>query len=194
MTFAGDVQAQQSTQEAKASFVFNGQRVVIDQSNEEAARFAVNFAGAGDLCGAPCIAPMETAAGVDTLGETELVAFLMDEVAGNTGLLVDARMPEYRARGFIPGSVSLPHSVLGADNAYHDEILEALGALQVEGIFNFTDARKLLVFDTGPSTNEAGDLIARLLGAGYPAEKIKYYRGGMQVWAVLGFSIQEGGA
>ena len=29
---------------------------------------------------------------------------------------------------------------------------------------------------------------------GYPPDKLGYYRGGMQVWAVLGFSIEETGS
>ena len=42
--------------------------------------------------------------------------------------------------------------------------------------------------DSGPATQDAAALIVDLLAAGYPPEKIGYYRGGMQVWTTLGLS------
>ena len=135
---------------------------------------------------------MQVANGVVTFGETEVLQFLVNEVAGNTGLMVDARMPQDRERGFSPGSVSLPHETMAKGNPFKIDILKALGAREFDGTFNFADARALLVYDRGPSSSEAGKLVNNLLEAGYPAAKIKYYRGGMQVWSVLGFSIEEG--
>jgi hypothetical protein len=32
-----------------------------------------------------------------------------------------------------------------------------------------------------------------MIEAGYPAEKIHYYRGGMQVWRSLGLTVVPGG-
>lgn len=188
--FAGVAGAQ--VLEAKASFIFNGQRVTIDNNNSEAARFAASFATPGQACGATCIAPMKVAHGVPTLDETEVLAFLEREVASSQGLLVDARMPEDRARGAIPGSVNLPYATMIGASSYKREILEVLGARPVGEDLDFSDAQHLLVYDTGPSSDDAGKLITQLIAAGYPTGKISYYRGGMQVWAVLGFSIQEG--
>jgi hypothetical protein len=42
--------------------------------------------------------------------------------------------------------------------------------------------------DSGDATQDAAALIVDLLVAGYPLEKIGYYRGGMQVWTTLGLS------
>lgn len=183
--------AQEYVTEAKASFIFNGERVKISRDNPDAVRFVSRFAAAGDGCGAPCIAPMTVAQGVDTLDETQVLEFLVKQVAGNKGLMIDARSPEARAEGFIPGTVNLPHSTVQSDNDFKNDILRALGAREFEGTFNFADARELLIYDNGPSTDDAGMLINNLMALGYPAEKLKYYRGGMQVWAVLGFSIEE---
>jgi len=183
--------AQEQVTQAKASFIFNGERIKISRNNREVERFTAAFAASGGDCGALCIAPMQVAEGVSTLGETEVLTFLVNEVAGNKGLLVDARMPNDRARGFIPGSVSLPHATLNEGNGFKDDILRALGARVFDATYNFADARQLLVYDTGPSSDDAGQLVSKLLASGYPANKIKYYRGGMQVWAVLGFSIEE---
>lgn len=184
--------AQDQTLEAKASFIFNGERIKISRDTTAAAQFVSAFGAPEDACGAPCIAPMEAAPGVRTLGEAEVLDYLVTLVAGNRALMVDARGPDARAMGFIPGTVSLPHSTLAAQNSFRDDILLALGARAFEGTYNFSDARQLLVYDNGPSSNEAGLLIGHLLDAGYPPEMISYYRGGMQVWAVLGFSIEKG--
>lgn len=189
---ATPVAAQEHLTEAKASFIFNGERVRIDRDNPQAAQFALRFAPAGGNCGGPCIAPMVVAEGVETLGEIEVLAFLTNEVAGHTGLMVDARSPGDRARGFIPGTVSLPASTVAPGNAFRDEILQALGARAFDGVFNFADARRLVVYDGGPASDDAAQLVRNLIEAGYPPEMIGYYRGGMQVWSVLGFSIEEG--
>ncbi|MFK7836126.1 MAG: rhodanese-like domain-containing protein [Sulfitobacter sp.] len=184
--------AQEHLTEAKASFIFNGERIQISRGNPDAARFVAKFAAADGGCGAPCIAPMQAAVGVRTLDEIQVLDFLMTEVAGNTGLMVDARGPQARAQGFIPGTVSLPHHTVASGNPFQQDILRALGARAFDGVYNFTDARALLVYDGGPSSNDAGLLVQNLLDVGYPVEMIQYYRGGMQVWSVLGFSIESG--
>lgn len=184
--------AQEHLTEAKASFIFNGERVKIDRENPNAARHIMQFAAAQGGCGAPCIAPMQVARGVPTLDETAVLAFLVDQVAGNVGLMVDARLPADRALGYIPGTVSLPYATVAPTNSFREDILKALGARAFEGVYNFADARELLIYDQGPSTDDAGKLVRNLLDAGYPVEKLKYYRGGMQVWSVLGFSIEQG--
>lgn len=192
--FASVAFAQDQALEAKASFVFNGEQIQISRDTGTALQHAATFAGVSNTCGAPCIVPMEVAQGVPTFGETEVLSFLINEVANATGLLVDARMPNDRARGFIPGSVNLPYATMDSGTSFLTEIFTALGARALDGAFNFADAQSLLVYDTGPSSDDAGRLVNNLLAAGYPSEKIKYYRGGMQVWAVLGFSIEGAGS
>lgn len=184
--------AQERVSEAKASFIFNGERIKISRNGSDVGRLVLQFASATESCGGPCIAPMQAAPGVATLGEIEVLDFLVSRVAHNQGLMVDARAPKDRAVGFIPGSVSLPHTTLEAKNAFKGDILRALGAREFEDVFNFADAQQLLVYDNGPSGDDAGKLVRNLLEAGYPPNKISYYRGGMQMWAVLGFSIDEG--
>ncbi|MEP1766978.1 MAG: rhodanese-like domain-containing protein [Sulfitobacter sp.] len=188
---AGVTQAQESTENGKASFIFNGSRVLIGQNTQAATQKAGVFAAIEPSCDPACIAPFEVAEGVKTVIEPEVLDFLVNGVGKNKGLLVDARMPEARKAGFIPGSVNLPHSTLAKDNAFRDQILTALGVRIFEDVFNFSDAQTLLIYDNGPSQNDAGGLISNLLEAGYPAEKISYYRGGMQVWSVLALTVQE---
>ena len=185
------VAAQDHLTSAQASFIFDGVRVEIAPNSPDAPVYAARFAALSPFCDPGCIAPETAAAGVRTVIELDVLDFLVNEVAENQGLLVDARMPDGRALGFIPGSVSLPHQTLAKENAFRDDILKALGARKFEDVLNFVDAQSLVVFDSGPSQNEASALIAHLLDAGYPSEKIRYYRGGMQVWSVVGLTVQE---
>ncbi|MGC1505914.1 MAG: rhodanese-like domain-containing protein [Sulfitobacter sp.] len=193
LMFAASVShAQERLTQASASFVFNGEQVTIARDNPDSLRIAQTFVSADASCGGPCIAPMQVAQGVVTLGEAEVLDFLVTQVATGQGLMVDARAPTDRAKGFIPGTVSLPHNTLSPENAYRKDILLALGGRSYQDVFNFSDARILLIYDNGPSSDDAGRLVSNLLLAGYPPEMIRYYRGGMQVWSVLGFSIEKG--
>jgi len=169
----GAAQADSHTSGTQADFVFNGIELSISTGFPAAADYAAQFAALAPAC------------------DPEVLEFLAEVVGQNAGLLVDARMPNDRAMGFIPGSVSLPFETLNPNNELRDEILKALGARAFEDVFNFSDAQSLVVYDSGPTRHDAELLIGHLLEVGYPAEKILYYRGGMQVWAVLGLTIQE---
>lgn len=188
---AATVEAQDYLTTAKAAFNFGGTRVEIGPNATNAATHASRFAAVPASCDPYCVAPQSAAVGIETIIEGQVLDFLVTAVGENTGLLVDARMPEGRALGYIPGSVSLPHETLADENEFRDEILKALGARAFEDVFNFADAQNLVVYDNGPSQNDAGILISHLLEVGYPPEKIRYYRGGMQVWSVVGMTVQE---
>tara|TARA_R110002051_G_scaffold7035_9_gene33095 strand:- start:8029 stop:8652 length:624 start_codon:yes stop_codon:yes gene_type:complete len=142
-------------------------------------------------CGPLCIAPLAASSAVSTVGEREVIRFVADQVASGEGLLIDSRQPEDRAAGFITASVNVPFNLLQSDNPYVADILQALGARAFEGTLNFSDAMPLVVFDDGPTTNDAPTFIANLIATGYPAEKLSYYRGGMLVWTALGLNTQD---
>jgi len=184
--------AQEQITQASATFQFQGEQIVILQDNTQGPTLVSKFAKPMADCAESCFASVHLAKGVNTLGEDEVLAFLQGRVADQTGLMVDARMPQDRAIGYIPGSVSLPHATLHPTNGYSNDILTVLGAVPSEGGFDFATARHLLVYDVGPATDDAGLLVQHLLDAGYPAERISYYRGGMLMWAALGLSVRAG--
>jgi len=88
-------------------------------------------------------------------------------------------------------SVNIPALTLETTNPYRGDILVALGAQHYDGVFSFENALSLVIFDAGPASMDASELVTNLVNAGYPAERIGYYRGGMQVWASLGLSTLE---
>lgn len=190
--FTSVAAAQDRRTEVAASFTFNGATVTINRDAAPVPDIAARFLATHGACDGPCIDPMTAAPGVETFGEVEVLAFLSGKVENNTGLMVDARLPLNRAKGYIPGTVSLPHDTVAPDSPMRGDILKALGAREFDGVYNFADAPDLLVYDNGPMDAVDGLLIENLLAAGFPAAKLTTYRGGMLVWSTLGLAVQEG--
>lgn len=179
-----------SEDRAEAVVVLDGQTLTIRRNPDPGAVLTGEFARTSRACPPFCIQPQEAAPGVATLAELELIAFLQDRVAQGRGLLVDARLPEWQAKGTIPGAVGVPFATLAATNPYRDEILRALGARALPGGgFDFAEAAELALFGNGPWCDQAPRAIRHLIEAGYPAEKLSYYRDGMQGWLMLGLTV-----
>ncbi|NNU80853.1 rhodanese-like domain-containing protein [Halovulum dunhuangense] len=173
----------------------NGKRfMVIERNQDQNAVVDPSFAKTSRACPPFCIHPMSAAPGVETYGELELLDFIRDHVEPGTGYLVDARLSDWYAAGTIPGSVNLPFTLFqsGADNPFRDGILQLLGGVRTgSGTgWNFDDAKHLALFCNGPWCDQSPQAIENLIAAGYPAEKLKYYRGGMQSWLMLGLTVE----
>ncbi|WP_212591570.1 rhodanese-like domain-containing protein [Antarctobacter heliothermus] len=125
------------------------------------------------------------APGVGTVGELEVLEFLEIFVGGGQGLLVDARLPAAYAAATLPGAVNLPAQTLRADNPYRDDLLTALGVRNGD----HAGAFDLVFFGTGADDQDAPNALRRLLETGYPATKLKYYRGGLDSWRALGLTV-----
>ena len=112
------------------------------------------------------IQPINLAPGVRTVGELEVIEHLR---AGRP--LVDCRLPEYIERGTIPGAVNIPHG----------EIVERIAGLST--------VDPTVVFCNGPQCPATAQAIDALLAAGWPAERLLYYRGGIHDWVTLGLPL-----
>lgn len=175
-----------------ANFTVNGTDFVIERNQDTSARLDSEFSKTSRKCPPFCIHAMSAGDGVETVGELEVIDFVKAYVENGDGLLVDSRIPSWYAKGTIPGAVNIPFSTLSPENEYRDEILNALGAEQGEdGAWDFANATDLLLFCNGPWCDQSPRAIKNLLEVGYPAEKLRYYRGGMQLWLSLGLSTVE---
>jgi rhodanese-related sulfurtransferase len=172
----------------RKEIVIAGQTIVIGRNQDNAATLPAEFARTSRPCPPFCIAPMTVAPGVETLGELELVAFLETTVARGRGVLIDSRLPEFYVKGAIPGAVNVPFTALDPANPYRDAILEALGAVRQASGWDFSGAQELAMYCNGPWCEQSPRAIRHLLDAGYPAAKLRYYRGGMQDWLSLGLT------
>jgi rhodanese-related sulfurtransferase len=113
------------------------------------------------------IAPMQVGEGVRTIGELELMAHLE---AGRP--VVDTRRPAFREQARIAGTVGIPH----------EEIGERIGELDRSQV--------TVLMCNGPQCSATPQAVATLLCAGYPADRLAYYRGGMHDWMTLGLPVE----
>lgn len=189
-----------STQGAKADialglssveFEFGGQGFSIRRGVDGGATLPDTYAQTTRTCPEHCIEPATAAAGVASLTELEVFAFMQQNVSLGTGLLVDARLPAEFAGGSILGAISVPAATLVTNNPYREDLLLALGAKGTLGQMDFSGAFDLLVFDDGPWSPTARQAVQLLLDAGYPAQKIHYYRGGLQMWHIFGLTVSK---
>lgn len=175
----------------RAEFEVNGQNILIERNQDQGAVIDAEFAKTSRACPPFCIHPMSGGEGVETVGEIELIEFIDNYVEEGTGLLIDSRIPSWFAKGTIPGAINVPFTALEPTNQYRDEILQALGGVKTGETWDYSAATDLLLFCNGPWCDQSPRAIQNLLASGYPAEKIRYYRGGMQLWLLLGLTTAE---
>jgi rhodanese-related sulfurtransferase len=173
------------------AFTFGGQDIVVSRNQDSAAVLPREFSRVARACPPHCIEPSQAAPGVRTLTELDVLEFMQNSVTGGSGLMVDSRLPADYAGGSLPGAISVPSATLVSDNPYREDLLLALGATGSMGALDFSKAFDLLIFDAGPWSPVAREAIVRLLAAGYPAQKLTYYRGGLQMWHLFGLTVTQ---
>lgn len=173
---------------ADASYSVNGQNFSITRAHNPDHHLNGEYTKTSRECPPFCVHPMVAAPGVETMGELELINFLRGTVHDGEGLLLDARLPDWFAKATVPGAINVPFSTLEPTNSYRDDILVALGAAKAGNGLDFSNALDLAIFGNGPWDDQAQRAVRNLIAAGYPAAKIHYYRGGMQMWLLLGLT------
>ncbi len=115
------------------------------------------------------IQPMQVAEGVQTVGEKELLAHLEKGWP-----VIDSRTPDF----------FLASSIASAQNIPYPEAKARIDELDRE--------RPSVFFCNGPQCGQSPTAIRALLEAGFPADKILYYRGGLHDWLTLGLPVAPG--
>ena len=110
---------------------------------------------------------------------------MLDALQNPDVTVIDSRVRPDWETGTIPGAVSMPYT----------EMADRLGELGCEVDFDGFDcanAGQIVLFCNGPWCGQSPTAIRRIIEAGYPAEKISYYRWGMQGWRMLGLTVAGG--
>ncbi len=155
--------------------------VEIARIQDTANEIAGEWAQTSRPCPNFCIQPMTPAAGIVTIGELELIEMLTDPDA----MVVDSRTSDWFQGGTIPGAINIPYTY----------VVDELGQLGCEPDFDgwdCTDAKRVALFCNGIWCGQSPTAIRNMIEAGYPADRIFYYRGGMQVWRLLGLTVTDG--
>ena len=77
----------------------------------------------------------------------------------------------------------------------YTEAADRLGELGCEVDFDgwiCEEVPRVVLFCNGPWCGQSPTAARRMIEAGYPAEQIYYYRGGMQNWNMLGLTVVPG--
>lgn len=172
-----------------------GNTVTIQREQNLSATIREDYALTARKCPPYCIQPMHLPGGVETLGELEVLDYLKRIRQGEVKLMViDSRTPDWYVKGTIPGAVNIPYAQNMAGVAtdlpgVKNTLLDLFSVKEVAESYDFSAAFTLAIFCNGPWCGQTPNYIRTLLALGYPASKLKWYRGGMQDWCSLGLSV-----
>ncbi len=172
----------------------NGKKVRIQRNQDTENVLDFDFSFTSRPCPPFCIQPIKLADGVETLGELELLDYLERHAKGDDSVLViDSRVDKWVRSGMIPGAINIPWTKLHPVHADPKEMAEILafkfGVAHDGHLWNFESAKTLIFYCNGPWCGQSPSSIRALLISGYPPKKLKWYRGGMQDWRMLGFNV-----
>jgi len=129
---------------------------------------------------------------LETYGELEVLATLKEMQHSDKILLIDGRKEKWFSYRTIPGAINIPFYYIKDRLNYEFHYKYALKKLGVttdeKGEHDFSQAKTLVIFCNGPWCSQSPSMIFALLDIGYPAEKLKWYRGGMQDWLGAGMT------
>ena len=171
----------------------------ISRNQDNSATIDPDFAKTSRPCPPFCIQPTEPflPAAVDTVTELDMIHAARDRAYGDSNIvLVDARTPGWVKKGTIPGSVNVPFTKVNSKAlakdpmAVVDIMTKDFGVKDMDGVLNYDNAKTLYLFCNGSWCGQSPASIRALLSMGYPQDKIKYYRGGMNAWKSLGLTAK----
>ena len=172
----------------------------ISRNQDGANTIHAAFTKTSRPCPPFCIQPTHpfAPASVDTVTELDVIHAARDVAGGDTSVMViDARTPVWNTAakgGTIPHAVNIPFNTINSKALAKDpmavvEILtDQFGVADMDGVLDFSGAKTLYLFCNGLWCGQSPAAIRALLQVGYPASKLKYYRGGMNSWQSLGLS------
>lgn len=202
------------TSETMSVDVYQDNEIIqIVRNQDNSAMIEEDYAKTSRPCPPFCIQPMIYTPGVETLGELEVIDHVVRMQQGENILIIDSRTPDWLDRGTIPGAVNVPFTELtpskgattqGVMNVMLNQfnvslkgdadeftVDEAIAAGTVDQVFDYSDAKTLVLFCNGMWCGQSPASMATLIKFGYPKSKLKWFRGGMQTWNILGLSTTK---
>ncbi|MBU3015472.1 rhodanese-like domain-containing protein [Poseidonibacter lekithochrous] len=142
--------------------------------------------------------PISLAVGLETLGELEFIDYMKKAQTDENIAIIDSRKPGWFERLRIPGAINVPFTNFDEKETAIEMMEDEMGVvLNDDGTLDFSNAKTLALYCNGYWCGQTPGMVKNaefaLLKMGYPVEKIKYYRGGMQAWTSLGFTVVGSG-
>ncbi len=135
----------------------NGKKYVIKRNQDVNNKIVDDYALTSRACPPFCVQPMQLLPGVHTIGEIEMLKFLKARSDGDKNILIiDSRTPDWVRKGSIPSAINIPWTQLYPESSsYQPFVVEDLltsrfGAKVDDGIWDFSNAKTLVMFCNGP--------------------------------------------
>lgn len=169
-----------------------GKIIRIKRKQDQGNMVDLDFSLTSRPCPPYCIQPIKLAPGVETIGELEVLNYLQKAANDESIMVIDSRENKWLSKGMISGAISLPWNKLYNKTTSDEDIAETLqfhfNAVLTGKLCNFESAKTLVFYCNGPWCGQSPTNIRALLSIGYPAHRIKWYRGGMQSWEMFGLT------
>ncbi len=163
----------------------DGKTYKIERTQKEGSYLTNTFALTSRPSPPFFIEPFSVSKGVETYGELEVLDFISHE----KGIFIDARLANWYEKSAIPGAVNIPFKHFLSESAEQERVLQELGGMyNKNGEWDFSNAKTILLYCNGAWCGQSPTAINALIEVGYPENKMKYYRGGMQAWQLLGLT------
>lgn len=163
----------------------NGKKIKIEREQKPDSYLTNTYARTSRPSPPFFIEPFAVSPKVETYGELEVLDFLKKK----KGIFIDARLENWYMKSAIPGAVNVPFKLFLSESSEREKVLKEFGAAYDKtGKWNFSNARTILFYCNGAWCGQSPTAIKALMAMGYPEEKMKYYRGGMQAWQLLGLT------
>jgi rhodanese-related sulfurtransferase len=140
--------------------------------------------------------PISLAPGIETLGELEFIDYMQKAQNDPNIMIVDTRTEGWHNNLRIPCTVNVPYTQLNDDEFVAlSTVAENFGVIENDdGKLDFSKAKTIVGYCNGFWCGQTPGMFVNakysLKNIGYPVEKLKYYRGGMQAWTALGMSVE----
>ncbi|HHJ38688.1 MAG TPA: rhodanese-like domain-containing protein [Methylothermaceae bacterium] len=174
---------------AKVQIKTSSSLVVIQRDQDTTHTIDPPFDKTSRPCPPFCIQPISISNEVKTLGELELITFMQAIPSDPEKMLIDARIPEWYQKETLPLAINVPWTEF--EKKLGHILLEHFGAKKTKSGWNFSNAKHLVFFCNGIWSPRSAYVIRKLLAVNYPADKIQWYRGGMQAWKSLGLTTSK---
>ncbi len=199
--------------------VHNGDVIRIQRIQNQKNVLSGGYTKTSRQCPPFCVQPLNVAPGITTVAELEVLNFIKNAVNKGTGVIIDARTKSWFEKATIPSSINIPFNTFDRDSSdlikvsalaklgvtvkstqsdSDESIIDQMMSLMKDDSINkknkwdFSLAKKVILWCNGIWCGQSPRAIRGMLSLGYPAEKIFYYRGGMQSWQSLGLTIARG--
>ena len=183
--FAQEAYITKGVKEVKLKY--DGKEIVIKRELKEIPKEYSNKTLVG------VIAPMKIDKNIETIGELEVLDYMKKAQNDDSILLVDARTPNWYEKIRIPTALNAPFTLFKDKTTAIEELTLDFGvSLKKDKSLDFSEAKTLIIYCNGAWCAQSLQMIKdakySLINLGYPKDKIKYYRGGMQSWVTLGLT------